>query len=292
VGNWGCYVDGQITNEKLRTKKMHQQPRQVNFKTKYELLKHRPFQSLLGIYLIGFTLLFITVSFILTSSLEDKTIPNVDYNEINEKGQLTLGVITNIDIKENITDNGEHPAIITYKYNKNGQEFESKYQILAPDKVAQMEIGDQIEIKYLGHQSILAEFESYSFPAGLFALFPLPFLIIGLILLIPSFTKLKKDLNLYKFGDVRDAELIFMTPQSGFLPWNFAQRISVRYKYKTSTGQSIIEESLTTDFSIINEKKQGDIIKIFVSRDDETKSTLAPKIESIRNDWRIEGLDR
>ncbi|MFN5171200.1 MAG: DUF3592 domain-containing protein [Cyclobacteriaceae bacterium] len=271
---------------------MYQPPRQVKFKTKFELLKHRPFQSLIGIYLIVFTLLFITVSFILTNSLKDKTVPDVDYDEVNKEGKPTSGIITNIDVKENITDNGEHPAIITYKYNADGQEIESRYQILAPDKVTQMEIGEEIEIKYLGEQSILAEFEPYSFPAELFALFPLPFLFIGLVLLIPSFTKFKKDLKLYQFGDVYDAELVLMTPKSGFLPWNFAQRILVNYRYRTSTGQSILDESLTTDFSIINEKKQGDTIKVFVSRQDESKSTLAPKIESIRNDWKIEGLDK
>jgi hypothetical protein len=271
---------------------MYQQPRQVKFKTKFELLKHRPFQTYLGIYLIGFILLFISFSFFLTNALKDKTVPDVDYNEISKEGQLTIGHILSIDIKENITDNGEHPAIITYKFTVDGKEIESKYQILAPEKVSQMGIGDEIEIRYLGDESILEGFDSYSFPAHLFGLFPLPFLFIGIALLIPTFTKFKKDLSLYQFGDVRDAELISMTPKSGFIIWNFAQRILVKYRYSTSTEQSIIGESLTTDFSIINEKKQGETIKIFVSRQDESQSTLAPKIESIRNDWRIEGLDR
>src|SRR5690242_6619074 len=117
---------------------MYQQPRQVKFKTKFELLKHRPFQTYLGIYLIGFTLLFITVSFVLTNSLKDKTVPDVDYDEVSKEGQLTTGHITNIEVKENITVNGEHPAIISYKFSSNGKEIESKYQIFAPEKVVQM----------------------------------------------------------------------------------------------------------------------------------------------------------
>jgi hypothetical protein len=271
---------------------MYQRSRQVKFKTKFELLKHRPFQTYLGIYLIGFTLFFITVSFVLTNSLKDKTVPDVDHDKISKEGLLTTGRITNIDIKENITINGEHPAIITYSFSADGKENQSRYQILAPEKVSQMAVGDEIAIRHLGDESILEGFESYSFPAYLFFLFSLPFLIIGLLLLIPTFTKIKKDLILYQFGDVRDAELILMTPKSGFLPWNFSVRILVNYRYKTSTGQSILGESLTTDLLIINEKKQGDTIKIFVSRQDESKSTLAPKLESIRNDWGIEGLDK
>jgi hypothetical protein len=271
---------------------MYQQPRQVKLKTKIELLKHRPFQSLLGIYLIGFTALFITVGLSLTLSFMDRTVPNVNYEEVNEIGKLTTGQITDIDVQEKITDNGEHPAVISYKYRADGQEVEAKYQILAPDKVARMEVGDDIDIKYLEGESIINGFESYSFPAWIFALVPIPFLIIGLVLFIPSITKFRRDLALYQYGKIGEAELVSMTPKSGFALSNFGQRILVYYRYKTLTGQNILGESLTTDFSIINEKKQGDAIKIFLSGQDDSKSCLIPKLEAMRNDWRIEGVDK
>lgn len=271
---------------------MSQQPRQVKLKTKVELLKHRPFQSLLGIYLVGFTALFIAVGVSLTLSFMDRTIPIIDYDEIFEKGTLATGQITNIEVQEKITQNGEHPAVITYKYKADGREIEKKYQVFAPDKVALMKIGNEIEIKYMRDKSIINGFESYSFPVELFALLPIPFLIIGLVLLIPSIIKFRRDLNLYRYGKVIDAELVSMTPKSGFLISNFGQRILVYYRYKTSAGQGILGESLTTDFSIIIKKKQGDTIKIFVLGHDESKSTLAPKLEAIRNDWKIDGLDK
>lgn len=156
---------------------MYHQPRQVKLKTKFELLKHRPVQSLLGIYLIGFTALFITVGVSLTLSFMDRTIPYADYDEISKKGKLVTGQITNIEIQEKITDNGEHPAVITYKYRADGQEVETRYQILAPDKVSQMKIGDNIDIKYLEAESIINGFEPYSFPVWIFALAPIPFLL-------------------------------------------------------------------------------------------------------------------
>ena len=272
---------------------MFQQPRQVKLRTKFELLKHRPIQSLLGIYLVGFTILFITVSFSLTLSFMDRTVPNVDYDEISEKGNLTTGQITNIEVQEQITDSGKHPAVITYRYKVDGQEIETKYQILAPDKVALMKIGDEIAIKHLGGDSIINGFEPYSFPMELFALIPIPFFIIGLVLLIPSITMYRRTLNLYQHGKVGDAELVSMTPKSGLIFLSkFGRRILVNYKYKTSSGQSVLGESPTTDFSIIHEKKQGDTIKVFVLGQDESKSTLAPKLEAVRNDWRIDGLDK
>lgn len=270
---------------------MYQSPREVRLKTKIELLKHRPVQTFVAIYLILFGVLFATFGVTLTLSFVDKTVPSVDYEEINKKGKLTIGEITNIETQYKLTINNEHPTIIGYKYKADGQEFNSKYQILAPDKVSAMKIGDKIEIKFLDNESIINGIEPSSFPVWIFVLIPFPFFIIGIVLIIPSIMRFKKDLSLYKYGKVVDAELISMMPKSGFMFSSFGQRILANYKYQTSAGQNALGESIITDFSIINEKKQGDMIKIFVSEQEESKSCLIPKLEAIRNNWRIQGVD-
>lgn len=112
-------------------------------------------------------------------------------------------------------------------------------------------------------------------------------IVIGLILLIPAIIAYRKTLMLYQTGNLREAELVSMTPTAVglFVFSGFGQRILVHYHYVTSRGQKILGESLTTDFTILNEKKQGEMVRIFVSQANESDSCLVPKLEEIRNDW-------
>jgi hypothetical protein len=54
------------------------------------------------------------------------------------------------------------------------------------------------------------------------------------------------------------------------------------------SGKKIIGESFTTDFSIMSDKKKGDFVPIFVSPENEKKSCIVPKLQSLRNNWNIE----
>ena len=95
------------------------------------------------------------------------------------------------------------------------------------------------------------------------------FSIIGLI---PAL----RDYNLFKNGIVKDGTIISLTPNSGLPITNIGQSILINYYYLSSSGQKIFGKSKTTDFSIMTEKKSEDIIKLFVSENDETKSCIIP----------------
>lgn len=266
--------------------------RPVKFKTKWELFKLTPIRLFLGIYLVIFTSFFFVISFTLTRSFKDKSVPDLDYDQISKEGKTTTGFITEIRPNYNYTINGQNPSIISYEFLINGEKIKSSYQIFEPDRVAEMKIGNEIEVKHIDTKSIISGIEPYEFPAELFFLIPLPFFIIGLILIISIYLKANKTILLYMYGQVKDAELISILPVSSFFPINFSQRIRIRYKYSFNQNEIYFGETQITDFSIVNEKRPGDSIKIFVSTDKLSVSTLIPKLESIRNNWGIQGLDK
>lgn len=242
--------------------------------------------------LIGFLftllpLFLVTVLAIVFTAIGNDT-PKVDYELISEKGKEITAEITDIETQYNVTINGVHPTIISYKYLENGNEVQSKYKVLEERKIANLEIGDNVDIKELNGNSILKGLEPYDFSTGFFLLFPIPFLIIGLPFLIYSILSMKKELNLYKFGKVNNGKIISMIPKSGLPVSNVGQGIIVHYEYESRNGNKIIGESFITDFSIMSDKKKDDFTPIFVSTENENKSCIVPKLDSLRNGWNID----
>jgi hypothetical protein len=266
---------------------MIQQARQVGFKTIIDLLKRRRIRSLIGIL---FTLIpiFSATIFLSVLTLTNSDVPKVDYKLINEKGTVTHATITNIETQTNITINNEHPSIISYTYLVGDKDFKSKVQTLTPEIVDKMNVGDSVKIKYLESSSIITGLEPLSFPLYIFFIAAVPIFTIGVLTLLFLYIKIKSDINLFQYGKVRDAELLSMIPRPGLPISGFGRGVTVNYQYKTASGENALGESVTSDFSILNSKKQGDLIKIFVSADNESKSCLINKLDEIRNNWKIE----
>ena len=86
---------------------------------------------------------------------------------------------------------------------------------------------------------------------------------------------------------MKEGTIIALTPNSGLPITNIGQSILINYYYLGVNGQKIFGKSKTTDFSIMTEKKAEDKIKIFVSENDETKSCLIPKLEAMKNNWKM-----
>ena len=150
-----------------------------------------------------------------------------------------------------------------------------------------MSAGDSIGIKYLDHASIITGLKPFSFPTNIFLwIMALPFTI-GLISLGVCYIKVNNEIKIYRYGKVAEAALISMIPTAGLLISGIGGGITVHYQYKTSEGQTILGESFTNDFSILNTKKQGDLLKILVSADNESKSLLISKLDEIQNNWKI-----
>ena len=241
--------------------------------------------------LIGFlfTLIptfIVTVLIIVFSSIGNET-PSIDFDLINSKGTIKTAQITDLETQYNITINGVHPTILSYSYDDNGQLINSKYRVLEERKIENLEIGNDLEIKEYEGNSIVVGLKPYDFGMGFFLLFPIPFLIIGLPFLLYSLHHLRKELKLYKNGVIGQGKIVSMIPKSGLPVSNVGQGVIVHYEYEIN-GQKIMGESMTTDFSIMSNKKKDDLIPIFISSDDQQKSCLVPKLESLRNNWNID----
>ncbi|OUS11097.1 hypothetical protein A9Q93_11955 [Nonlabens dokdonensis] len=265
---------------------MNNTPRKVTFSTILNILKKKPIPMLFGFLFTLLPLFLVIILSIVFSSIGNDT-PKVDYELINSQGRENTAIITDIETQYNVTINGVHPTIISYKYSDNGKEIESKYKVLEDRKIEKLEIGNDIKIKELNGSSIVKDLKPYGFSTGFFLIFPIPFLIIGLPFLIYSLLNLKKELKLYKLGKVSKGKIVSMMPKSGLPVSNVGQGIIVHYEYETRNGNKIIGESFTTDFSIMSDKKKGDLIPIFVSNENDEKSCVVPKLQSLRNGWNI-----
>lgn len=261
--------------------------RKVKLSTKFNILKRKPIPLFFG-FLFTLMPLFMVILFSLIFTSIGNDIPKVDYELIDDKGKEITAEITDIETQYNVTINGVHPTIISYKYMYDEDKTESKYKVLEERKIAKLEIGDDIEIKEHEGNSIIVGLKPYDFGMGFFLLFPIPFLIVGLPFLIYSILNLKKELNLYKFGKLSKGKIVSMMPKSGLPVSNVGQGIIVHYEYETRNGNKIVGESFTTDFSIMSDKKKEDFVPIFVSTENENKSCVVPKLESLRNDWNID----
>ncbi|MDW3196875.1 MAG: hypothetical protein R8G66_31150 [Cytophagales bacterium] len=142
-----------------------------------------------------------------------------------------------------------------------------------------MKIGDDIEIKYLNEHSMIVGLEPFEFPFEA-QMMLMPFLTLGLIMAILLYLRIRKTLSLYNYGVVKSAELIAMNVQRGLPITGIGQGAKVHYQYETTTGMKVLGKSFTNDHSLLNGMKQGDMINIFVSEIDESKSCLIPKMIS------------
>jgi hypothetical protein len=266
---------------------MNDTPRKIKFSTKLNILKRKPIPMLIGFLFTLIPIFLVLVLSIVFSSIGNDT-PKIDYDLINENGRETKAVITDIKTQYNVTINGVHPTIISYKYLENGVEIKSKYKTLSERKTEQLEIGNEIPIKDFKRSSIIIGLKPYDFSIGFFLLIPIPFLLIGLPFLLYSIFNLKKELKLYKYGKVMKGKVLSMIPKSGLPVSNVGQGIIVHYEYETTNGKKNVGESFTTDFSILSDKRKDDFFPIFVLTENEEKSCLIPKLESIRNNWNIE----
>jgi hypothetical protein len=262
---------------------MNNQPREVKFKTKLAIARRKPVFLILGIVFTLVSIHVIVIIGVIFSSL-GSGVPAVDYDKVNTQGKSTSATITDIETQYNVTINNEHPSIIAYTYKKDNQPVASKFETLAADKVGRLKIGDSIDVKYVDNASIITTLPPYKV-SSLFYLIPLAFLLVGIPFLLYAISRIRKEIYLYKYGNVSNAELISMesTKRS-----KHSLALTVYYQYNTTHNQKHLGESLTDDLSIQHTYKQGDTIKIFVSPEDERHSTLIPRLEAVRNNWKID----
>ena len=213
--------------------------------------------------------------------------PEVDYGLVDTNGTTIQATVDNIEVQNNLSINNEHPRVISYTYKSGDKLLNDKFRALDSVKVSRLDIGDTIQIKHYNGQTIIVDLKPYAFPTDILLLVLTPILVIGLIALGLLYWRIKGQIDLFKNGKVTNAEIVSMTPVSGLPISGIGQRVNVHYQYLTTNGQKLLGESTTTDYTILTSKKQGDNINIFVSPDNETKSSVFSRLDEIRNNWKI-----
>lgn len=271
------------------------QPRQVSLKTVYVLAKAQPTWIKTSIWFL-FISLFMLIFFAALLPTVASNVPSVDHAQINERGMSTEGTITGIETQHNVTINNQHPSIISYSYLAGEKKIESKFKTLDTDKVDRLSVGDAIVVKHLNGESTLPSLEPFDSEYLMFLFGPAILVLIAAIPFMIGVQRIRKAVRLYKYGTIADAEVLaidriqqprlFYFFVIGFFKPSDGSKVN--YQYKGASGKTYLNEVFTPDMLPANSLKYGDAIKIFISPEDESKSTLVPRLEAIRNHWKIE----
>lgn len=261
--------------------------RYVTFSNFITLLKNSGPFSIIGI-VFDFVALFILLPMVLfMSNSFAEPHEKYDFDAIEKKGTMKTATITDVQSVDNVTVNGRHPLKIIYEFSDNGSIKSDAFQTMDFYKVQDFKVERKIQIKIFENESKIQNLKPFAFPFFVFYILPFIFFTLGLIFLIIGVIPVLKDYELYKNGVVKEGFIISMIPNSGLPITNIGQSILINYYYVGSHGQKIFGKSKTKDFSIMIENKSGDSLKLFVSEKDETKSCMIPKLEAIKNNWKV-----
>ena len=250
--------------------------RRVDISTLIRLIKQRGPIAIIGLV---FTLISLLVLFPIITAITfagKQPYEQYDHKKIEAQGVEMPAKITYAKVMYNVSINGEHPVIISYSYQNNGQTRNDKFETIDLEKIANLNVGDEIKIKVLGDQSKMAGVESFSFPFDIFYILPGVFLLIGIPFFIIGVLPVIRLYNLYKNGDVREATLVSVEPAK--------RGVDVHY-YFTGLHQDKIFGKSRADYTYLSQKQPNDKVKIFVSARNENNSCLVPKLEALKYNW-------
>ena len=229
---------------------------------------------------------FLPMVFILSATLR-APYEKYDFGAITANGVEKSAEILAINPVNNVSIDGEHPDVISYVFENNGQKISDKFETLDLEKVTNFSKGTKITILFYQNQTMIKGLKPFAFPVYIFFLFPVLFLLFGLPLLLIGLIPALRIYNLYKTGIIKDAYVISISPSAGIFSRFSQPNLLVNYYYLDEFKNKVFGESATTDYLILNEKKAEDKIRVFVSETDETKSCLMPKLEAMQYNWEV-----
>lgn len=241
----------------------------------------------MGIIFISMSVFVILPLIITISAAVIQPYEKYDFEAINKNGKVAEATVTSVEPMTNVSVNGQHPIVVAYTYTEGGSTVSDKFQTFDLEKAGNLNTGDTLAIKVYNGESAIVAMDPYSFPVYLFLLMPVPFFLVGTVFLLIALIPALKKYRLYKTGIVKDAEIVSMAPHSMGLRTVHQHRLLVNYFFTGRNGAKVFGECVTDEYSLLHEKKSGDGIKIFVAQDDETKSCLIPRMESLKYNWNI-----
>lgn len=262
--------------------------RTVPFATFWGLLKSRGPFGILGLVFVLMPLLILVPLLLVLSHTLSEPYERYDFEHITRQGTTAVASITSVEPLTNVTINNEHPRVISYTYPGVGGAAADKFQTMDLDKASRLKAGDTITIKTLGKESVIPSLEPFSFPFKFFFILPGIFLLIGIPFLLIGMLPALRDYRLYQRGLVQEATVRGISTKTIRMSRSSSQQgYVVSYEYAGLTTPKLLGESLTNDLLLVQEKKFGDKVKIFVSETDETQSCLVPRLEALKNNWQI-----
>ncbi len=211
--------------------------------------------------------------------------------EIKSNGIKESAILTEIEPIENVTINGNNPTILTYEFELNAQKVQSKFSVFDPKKIRNLKEGDIISIKHLKEDSIVLGYEQYSFSMDFMNYIAGIFLLIGLTLSYFLYFRIKKEIDLYKKGEIKEGKIVSISYNKGFTFSKFGISMDVHYEYESPNGNNNIGKSRTNNFALTNNKSLGDTVRILVSKDGKS-SCLYPELISKTNGWKEKNVSK
>ena len=252
-------------------------PRPVNRSNYLSVLQRYPVPFRLSIIFILLPLLIMLPAIFLIKSLTQSPVDKYNYKQIDQAGTPLKGRITHIRTEYATTVNSRHPSVISYNYMLNGKERSDEFKTLSQEKVQQMKTGDVIDVKAYNNESEIVNLAPFRFPFFVFYFIPLPLLLAGIAFGIYLITRVKKEITLYRNGNLKEAKIITIAEQI-YRRTNIRNKIfNITYSYLTTSGRTISRTDRAINFNRIQSWKPGDTIKIFVAEHDESQSCLVPE---------------
>ena len=258
-------------------------PRRLGFKAFWFGLWDSPRSLMIGLWFVGFPLVFfLPFSFIMMTAITGHQ-PN--HARLRSAGQEAKAEVVSVETVRNVDINGVNPRRIVFRYEADGRMKQGSMDTLPTDETSDWKPGRQITIRYLGDQATIPSLQPLEFPFFFFLLLPLMFTIFGFPFLLYSIAGARKKLKIMRLGVVKRAKLLSLAPLSSLGVWFIKQRFEATYVFSGSNGKDVYGKSLTTDLVFLNEKKKGDEIEILVLAPDEQESLVldAPTLAKLQN---------
>jgi hypothetical protein len=235
-----------------------------------------------GLCVVCFSLLFfISFSLLMMSKLTPNQ-PN--HAKIRSAGQEAKAEVVSVETVRNVDINGVNPRRIVFRYEVDGRMKQYSMDTMPSEETSDWKPGHQITIRYLGDEATIPSLQPLEFPMFLFLLMPVVFLSIGLPFLVYGIFRARRKLRVMRFGIVKKAQLLSLTPLSGYAGWFVKTRFEATYVFRGSNGNDVYGRSFTTDLVLLNEKKKGDEVEILILPDNEQRSQVldAPTLAKVR----------
>lgn len=146
---------------------------------------HKSYKLLKAIGLVFICLsIFVTAIFLIVFSAMKGDYSDYDFDKIKKNGKDTIAVVTGIEVRENIEIQGKNPYVFTYKYHTNDTSYIGRCEVMENPKVLEVEKGDNVNIKFIGKESMLTDFTINSLSLDFLYVIPFVFLPIGILLFL------------------------------------------------------------------------------------------------------------